>query len=249
MKQIFGRPAGLTDILQRYCPGCGHGIVHRIIGELLVKLDIRERTVGIAPVGCSVFADEYFNCDMIQPPHGRGPAVSTGIKRSRPDNIVFSYQGDGDLAAIGTAEIVHAAARNENITIIFINNAIFGMTGGQLAPTTLPGMKSTTSVQGRDVKKQGYPIKVCELLAGLDGPYYLVRTAVHTPKEIIKTERALKNAFVNQIENKGFSMVEILSMCPTNWGMTPVQSKRWIEETMMAYFPLGEYRNRAKEEK
>lgn len=249
MKQIFGRPAGLTDVLQRYCPGCGHGIVHRIIGELMVKLEIRERTVGIAPVGCSVFADEYFNCDMIQPPHGRGPAVSTGIKRSRPDTVVFSYQGDGDLAAIGTAEIIHAAARNENITIIFINNAIFGMTGGQLAPTTLPGMKSTTSVQGRDVKKQGYPIKVCELLAGLDGPYYLVRTSVHKPKDIIKTEKAIKNAFLNQMENKGFSLVEILSMCPTNWGMTPIQSKNWIEETMMKYFPLGEYRNRAKEEK
>jgi 2-oxoglutarate ferredoxin oxidoreductase subunit beta len=248
MKQIFGRPAGLTNVLQRYCPGCGHGVVHRIIGELLVKLEIRERAVGIAPVGCSVFADEYFNCDMIQPPHGRGPAVSTGIKRSRPTCIVFSYQGDGDLAAIGTAEIVHAAARNENITVIFINNAIFGMTGGQLAPTTLPGMRSTTSVQGRDVKKQGYPIKVCELLAGLDGPYYLERTAVNTPKNIIKTEKALRNAFKNQIEDKGFSLVEILSMCPTNWGMTPVQSKKWIEEKMIPYFPLGEYRNRAKEE-
>lgn len=249
MKLIFGRPAGLTEVLQRYCPGCGHGIVHRIIGELLVKLEIRERTVGIAPVGCSVFADEYFNCDMIQPPHGRGPAVSTGIKRSRPECIVFSYQGDGDLAAIGTAEIIHAAARNENITVIFINNAIFGMTGGQLAPTTLPGMKSTTSVQGRDVKKQGYPIKVCELLAGLDGPYYLERTAVHTPKAIIKTEKALRTAFTYQVEEKGFSLVEILSMCPTNWGMTPVQSKKWIEETMSKYFPLGEYRNRAREEK
>ncbi|MDH4210475.1 MAG: thiamine pyrophosphate-dependent enzyme [candidate division WOR-3 bacterium] len=249
MTQLFGRPQGLTDVLQRYCPGCGHGIVHRIIGDLLVKLDIRERAVGIAPVGCSVFADEYFNCDMIQPPHGRGPAVSTGIKRARPDSFVFSYQGDGDLAAIGTAEIVHAAARNENITIIFINNAIFGMTGGQLAPTTLPGMKSTTSVQGRDVKKHGYPIKICELLAGLDGPYYLVRTAVNTPKHVINTEKAIKTAFVNQIENKGFSMVEILSMCPTNWGLTPIQSKKWIDDKMIKYFPLGEYRNRAKEEK
>jgi 2-oxoglutarate ferredoxin oxidoreductase subunit beta len=187
--------------------------------------------------------------DRIQPPHGRGPAVSTGIKRTRPECIVFSYQGDGDLAAIGTAEIVHAAARNENITIIFINNAIFGMTGGQLAPTTLPGMKSTTSVQGRDIKKQGYPIKVCELLAGLDGPYYLERTAVNNPKNIIKTERAIRRAFQNQIDNKGFSLVEILSMCPTNWGMTPVQSTKWIEETMMKYFHLGEYRNRAKEDK
>ncbi len=249
MKKLFGRPDGLTDINQRYCPGCGHGIVHRLIGELLVELDIRERTIGIAPVGCSVFADEYFNCDMIQPPHGRGPAVSTGIKRSTPECIVFSYQGDGDLAAIGTAEIVHAAARNENITIIFINNAIFGMTGGQLAPTTLPGMRSTTSVKGRDVKKQGYPIRVCELLAALDGPFYLERTSVHTPKHVIKTKRALKNAFKNQMGDKGFSLVEILSMCPTGWGQTPIQAKHWIEDVMSPYFPLGVYRDRAKEEK
>ncbi len=249
MKKLFGRPDGLTEVHQRYCPGCGHGVVHRLIGELLVELDIRERTIGIAPVGCSVFADEYFNCDMIQPPHGRGPAVSTGIKRSRPECIVFSYQGDGDLAAIGTAEIVHAAARNENITVIFINNAIFGMTGGQLAPTTLPGMRSTTSVKGRDVKKQGYPIKVCELLAALDGPFYLERTSVHTPKHIIKTKRALKNAFKNQVEDKGFSLVEILSMCPTGWGQTPIQAKHWIEDVMSPYFPLGVYRDRSKEEK
>src|SRR4030042_4978993 len=167
MKMVFGRPAGLTDTKQRYCPGCGHGIVHRLIAELMIELDIRERTVGIAPVGCSVFADEYFNCDMIQPPHGRGPAVSTGIKRARPECIVFSYQGDGDLAAIGTAETVHAAARNENITLIFINNAIYGMPGGQLAPTTLPGMRSTTSVKGRDIYKKGYPIKVVELINAL----------------------------------------------------------------------------------
>jgi 2-oxoglutarate ferredoxin oxidoreductase subunit beta len=249
MKKIFGRPDGLTDTLMRYCPGCGHGIVHRIIGDLLVTLQIRERAVGIAPVGCSVFADEYFNCDMIQPPHGRGPAVSTGIKRSRPDCIVFSYQGDGDLAAIGTAEIIHAAARNENITIIFINNAIFGMTGGQLAPTTLPGMKSTTSVQGRDIEKQGYPIKICELLSGLDGPYYLERCAVDTPKNIIRTEKAIKTAFKNQIDNKGFSMVEILSMCPTGWGKTPVQAKKWVTDVMAQYYPLGVFRDRSKEEK
>lgn len=249
MKKLFARPDGLTDILQRYCPGCGHGIVHRIIAELLVKLDIRERTVGIAPVGCSVFADEYFNCDMIQPPHGRGPAVATGIKRSRPDCILFSYQGDGDLAAMGTAETIHAAARNENITVIFINNAIYGMTGGQLAPTTLPGMKSTTSVKGRDVVKQGYPIKVCELLAAVDGPYYLERCAVNTPKNIIKTEKALRAAFKNQIDNKGFSLVEILSMCPTGWGMTPIQAKKWVDDVMAKYYPLGVFRDRAKEEK
>lgn len=249
MKKLFGRPDGLTDILQRYCPGCGHGIVHRLIAELLVELKIRERTVGIAPVGCSVFADEYFNCDMIQPPHGRGPAVATGIKRARPDCIVFSYQGDGDLAAIGTAETIHAAARNENITMIFINNAIYGMTGGQLAPTTLPGMRSTTSVKGRDVIKQGYPIRVCELLSSVDGAYYLERCAVHTPKNIIKTKKALKTAFKNQLDNKGFSLVEILSMCPTGWGVTPVQSTKWMEEVMAQYYLLGIFRDRSKEEK
>ncbi|MBN2620806.1 2-oxoglutarate oxidoreductase [candidate division WOR-3 bacterium] len=248
MKKLFSRPDGLTPTLMRYCPGCGHGIVHRMIGELLVELDIRERAVGIAPVGCSVFADEYFNCDMIQPPHGRGPAVSTGIKRSRPDCIVFSYQGDGDLAAIGTAEIVHAAARNENITVIFINNAIFGMTGGQMAPTTLPGMKSTTSVKGRDIKKQGYPMKICEMLASLDGPYYLERCSVHTPKNVIKTKKALKIAFLNQVNEKGFSLIEILSMCPTGWGITPVEAKKYIEEAMKPYYPLGVFRDRSKED-
>jgi len=249
MKQTFGRPAGLTAILQRYCPGCGHGIVHRIIGELLSDMNLREKTVGIAPVGCSVFADEYFNCDMIQVPHGRAIAVATGIKRARPDLFVFSYQGDGDLAAIGTAETVHAAARNENFSVIFINNAIYGMTGGQLAPTTLPGMKSTTSVKGRDVVKQGYPIKVCELLNGLDGPYYLERCAVDTPKNIIKTKKAIKSAFQYQLDNRGFCLIEILSMCPTGWGITPVQAKKWIDEVMAKYYPLGEYRNQAKEAK
>ncbi|MGB9721117.1 MAG: thiamine pyrophosphate-dependent enzyme [bacterium] len=249
MKMLFGRPQGLTEIKQRYCPGCGHGIVHRIVGELLVEMNIRERAVGIAPVGCSVFADEYFNCDMIQVPHGRAPAVATGIKRARPECFVFAYQGDGDLAAIGTAETVHSAARNENITIIFINNAIYGMTGGQLAPTTLPGMRSTTSVKGRDVVKQGYPIKVCELLNGLDGPFYLERVAVDTPKNIIKTKKAIKTAFQYQIDNKGFSLIEVLSMCPTGWGVSPVQAKKWIAEVMAKYYPIAEFRNRAKEAK
>ncbi len=249
MKLLFGRPGGLTDIKQRYCPGCGHGIVHRIIGELLVEMNVRERAIGIAPVGCSVFADEYFNCDMIQVPHGRAPAVATGIKRMRPECLVFTYQGDGDLAAIGTAEMIHTAARNENITIIFINNAIYGMTGGQLAPTTLPGMRSTTSVKGRDVVKQGYPIKVCELLNALDGPYYLERVIVDTPKNIIKTKRAIKTGFQYQIENKGFSLIEVLSMCPTGWGVNPVQAKKWVEEVMAKYYPVREFRNLAKEAK
>ncbi len=246
---IFGRPTGLTEIKQRYCPGCGHGIVHRIIGELLVEMNMREIAIGIAPVGCSVFADEYFNCDMIQVPHGRAPAVATGIKRARPECFVFTYQGDGDLAAIGTAETIHSAARNENITIVFINNAIYGMTGGQLAPTTLPGMRSTTSVKGRDVVKQGYPIKVCELLNGLDGPYYLERVAVDTPKNIIKTKKAIKTAFQYQLDNKGFSLIEVLSMCPTGWGVSPVQAKKWVAEVMAKYYPMGEFRNRAKEAK
>ena len=249
MKLLYGRPQGLTNVNQRYCPGCGHGIVHRIIGDVLINLKIREKTLGIAPVGCSVFANEYFNCDMIQPPHGRGPAIATGMKRARPECIVFSYQGDGDLASIGTAEIIHAAARNENITVIFINNAIFGMTGGQMAPTTLPGMRSTTSVKGRDVTKQGYPIKVCELLAGLDGPYYLERVSVHSPKHVLKAEKAIKAAFQNQVDNKGFSLVEVLSLCPTGWGMTPVDAKKWMEDAMSKYYPPGEYRNRGKEAK
>lgn len=212
-------------------------------------MNIRERAVGIAPVGCSVFADEYFNCDMIQPPHGRGPAVATGIKRARPDCILFSYQGDGDLAAIGTAETVHAAARNENITLIFINNAIYGMTGGQLAPTTLPGMKSTTSVKGRDVVKQGFPLRVCELLSNVDGAFYLERCSVNSTKNVIKTKKTIKKALQFQIDGKGFSLVEILSMCPTGWGMTPVQARKWIDEVMSEYYPLGIYRDRSKEEK
>lgn len=249
MKLLFNRPQGLTEIRQRYCPGCGHGIVHRIVGELLVEMNIRERTIGVAPVGCSVFADEYFNCDMIQVPHGRAPAVASGLKRTRTDCIIFTYQGDGDLAAIGTSEMIHSAARNENITIIFINNAIYGMTGGQLAPTTLPGMVSTTSVKGRDVIKHGYPIRVCELLKGLDGPCYLERCAVDTPKNIIKTKKAIKTAFQCQIDNKGFSLVEILSMCPTGWGITPIQAKNWIGEVMASYYPLGEFKNCAKEVK
>lgn len=236
MKKIFGRPAGLTDVLQRYCPGCGHGIVHKLVGELLVEMKLREKAVGIAPVGCSVFADEYFNCDMIQVPHGRATAVATGIKRARPNLFVFTYQGDGDLAAIGTAETVHSAARNENFSVIFINNAIYGMTGGQMAPTTLPGMRTTTSPAGRDIKRAGNPIRVCELLNALDGPVYLIRTSVHNAQHIIKTKKAIKQAFQMQIDNKGFALVEILSMCPTGWGVTPLQASKWIEETMAKYY-------------
>jgi 2-oxoglutarate ferredoxin oxidoreductase subunit beta len=214
-----------------------------LVGEAIVELGIRERTIGIAPVGCSVFADEYFNCDMIQPAHGRGPAVATGMKRVRPDCIVFSYQGDGDLASIGMAETIHSAARGENITIIFVNNAIYGMTGGQMAPTTLPGMRSTTSPFGRDTKVAGNPIRVCELLSALQGPAYLERVAVNTPANVVKAKKAVKKAFQTQIDGLGFSMVEILSQCPTDWAMTPLQSIARIKDEMIPYYPLGVFRS------
>ena len=242
-KKVFARTKGLTEIPMRYCPGCGHGVIHRLVGETIVELGIRERTIGIAPVGCSVFADEYFNCDMIQPAHGRGPAVATGIKRVRPDCIVFSYQGDGDLASIGMAETIHSAARGENITVIFVNNAIYGMTGGQMAPTTLPGMRSTTSPFGRDPKVAGNPIRVCELLSALQGPAYLERVAVNTPANVVKAKKAVKKAFQTQIDGMGFSLVEILSQCPTDWAMTPLQSITRIKDEMIPYYPLGVFKS------
>jgi 2-oxoglutarate ferredoxin oxidoreductase subunit beta len=242
-KKVFARTKGLTEIPMRYCPGCGHGVIHRLVGEAIVELGIRERTIGIAPVGCSVFADEYFNCDMIQPAHGRGPAVATGMKRVRPDCIVFSYQGDGDLASIGMAETIHSAARGENITIIFVNNAIYGMTGGQMAPTTLPGMRSTTSPFGRDPKVAGNPIRVCELLSALLGPAYLERVAVNTPANVVKAKKAVKKAFQTQIDGLGFSLVEILSQCPTDWAMTPLQSLARIKDEMIPYYPLGVFKS------
>lgn len=246
MKLINKKPSSLVDKPMRYCPGCGHGIVHRLIAEIMDELDIRERTVGVAPVGCAVFADEYFNCDMIQGPHGRGPAIATGIKRSKPECIVFSYQGDGDLASIGMAETVHSAARSENITIIFINNAIYGMTGGQMAPTTLLGQTSSTCPAGRSAAVNGYPIKVCEMLAQLEGARYLERTSVSTAPGVIKTKKAIKKAFQNQINCVGFSMVEVLSTCPTNWGMTPVQGARFVDEKMTPVYPLGVFRSPEK---
>ena len=206
-KRVFERTKGLTEILMRYCPGCGHGVIHRLVAETIEELGIRKRTIGIAPVGCSVFADEYFNCDMIQPAHGRGPAVATGMKRVKPDCIVFSYQGDGDLASIGMAETIHSAARGERITIIFVNNAIYGMTGGQMAPTTLIGMKSTTSPFGRDPRVAGYPIKMCELLSSLDAPAYLARVSVQKPANVLKAKKAIKKAFQVQMDDLGFSLV------------------------------------------
>lgn len=246
MQLLNERPKSLLDVPMHYCPGCGHGIVHRLIAETMDELNIRERTIGVAPVGCSVFADHYFNCDMIQGAHGRGPAIATGIKRSIPESIVFSYQGDGDLASIGMGEIIHAAARGEKLTVIFINNAIYGMTGGQMAPTTLVGQKSTTSVEGRNPQMHGFPIRICEMLSTLDGVVYAERTSVHNVASVIKSKNAIKKAFQNQIDNKGFSIVEILSMCPTNWGTkldNPSEATKYISESMVNVFPLGVYKD------
>ncbi|MFP4456809.1 MAG: thiamine pyrophosphate-dependent enzyme [Clostridia bacterium] len=243
MAAIFERPEALTEVEFHYCPGCTHGIIHRLVAEAIDDLDIRKKTIGVAPVGCSVFAYNYFNCDMHEAAHGRAPAVATGIKRSLPESIVFTYQGDGDLASIGTAEVIHAAARNENMTVIFINNAIYGMTGGQMAPTTLENQKTTTSPYGRDVSKVGQPIKMSEMLATLEGPAYIARTTVHNNKGINRTKKAIKKAFKNQVDKKGFSMVEVLSTCPTNWGMTPIESMKWVEDNMVKQFPLGVYKD------
>jgi 2-oxoglutarate ferredoxin oxidoreductase subunit beta len=245
---VFDKPKAMSfermaDKQMHYCPGCMHGAVHRLVAEVLDELEIEEKTVGIAPVGCSVFAYNYFTCDMIQAPHGRAPAVATGVKRTLPDNIVFTYQGDGDLAAIGTAETVHAAARGENITVIFINNAIYGMTSGQMAPTTLPGQTSTTTPFGRDVKKQGFPIKVCEMLATIDGVYYAERVSADSTRNIARAKRAIKKAFTYQSEKKGFTIVEVLSNCPTYWGKTPAESLEWIRTDLMPYYPLGVYKD------
>ncbi len=248
---VFQKPHALTDAPMHYCPGCTHGIVHRLVAEAIDALGIEGKTVGIAPVGCSVMAYNYFACDMIEAAHGRAPAVATGVKRSDPDGlIVFTYQGDGDLASIGMAETVHAAARNENITVIFINNAIYGMTGGQMAPTSLPGQVTQTSPYGRDVKLCGYPVRVCEMLATLDGPEYLERVAVNNIKNIKAAGKAIRKAFQNQIDGKGFSLIEVISSCPTNWGMTPQKALEWIDEKMIPYYPLGVYKDRsaAKEE-
>ena len=250
MAVVFDKPHALTDVPMHYCPGCTHGIVHRLVAEVIDELGIEGKTIGIAPVGCSVFAYNYFNCDMIEAAHGRAPAVATGVKRSDPENhVVFTYQGDGDLASIGMAETVHAAARNENITIIFINNAIYGMTGGQMAPTSLPGQVTQTSPYGRDTKHCGFPIRVCEMLSELEGPEYLERVTVSNVKNIRNAKKAIKKAFQNQIDGKGFSLVEVVSTCPTNWGMTPQNALKWLEDNMLPYYPLGCYKDRsAKEE-
>ena len=237
----------MTDAPLHYCPGCTHGIVHRLVAEAIDELGIEGRTIGIASVGCSVFTYNYFNCDMVQAAHGRAPAVATGVKRSDANNIVFTYQGDGDLASIGTAETVHAASRNENITVIFINNAIYGMTGGQMAPTSLPGQVTQTSPYGRNTETQGFPVRVCEMLAQLEGPAYLERVAVNNVKNVKAAKKAIKKAFQNQVEGKGFSLIEVLSTCPTNWGKTPQDALKWVEEAMMPYYPLGVYKDKTKE--
>ena len=242
---VFQKPKALTDTPLHYCPGCTHGIIHRLVAEAIDELGIEGKCIGVAPVGCAVMAYDYFACDMVEAAHGRAPAVATGIKRALPENIVFTYQGDGDLASIGMAETVHAATRNENITIIFVNNAIYGMTGGQMAPTSLPGQVTQTSPYGRDIKTQGYPVKVAELLSALDGPEYIERVAVNNVKNVNKAKKAIKKAFQNQIEGKGFSLVEVVSSCPTNWGMTPSNALKWVEEKMIPYYPLGVYRDKS----
>lgn len=247
MAIVFERTKGLTPVSTHYCPGCTHGIIHRLVAEAMVELGVLESAIGVAPVGCSVLAYKYFDCDMHEAAHGRAPAVATGIKRVLPDNFVFAYQGDGDLASIGTAEIVHAAHRGENISVVFVNNAIYGMTGGQMAPTSLPGQRTTTSPQGRDPKHSGFPIRMAEMLATIPGSTFIERVAVDTPANVRKAKRAIKRAFEIQVEGKGFALVEVLSTCPTNWGIEPVKSLKWLKENMIPYYPLGNFRDTTKE--
>ena len=239
---IFSRPEAFREIFTHYCPGCTHGITHRLIAEVLDELNIRERTVGIAPVGCAVLAYNYFYCDFAEAAHGRAPAMATGIKRARPDLIVFTYQGDGDLASIGTAEIIHAANRGEKITVIFINNAIYGMTGGQMAPTTMPNQRATTCPFGRDVNLAGYPIRVSEVLSNLVTPSYIVRVSAATPSQIPAAKKALRKAFQYQVEGRCFSLVEFVSTCPTNWGMSPIKACDWAQSDMIPFYELGEFK-------
>ena len=245
--KVYSRPRLLTENVTHYCPGCSHGVVHRIIAELLDEMGVADKAIGIAPVGCAVFAYNYIDVDWVEAAHGRAPALATAASRLNPDKLVFTYQGDGDLAAIGTAETIHAANRGENIAIIFINNAIYGMTGGQMAPTTLLGMKTATTPYGRTAELNGYPLAITNLLAQLDGTCYVTRQAVHTPASVRKTKAAIKKAFENQIAGKGFSLIEVVSACPTNWGMTPSKALEWVEEKMIPYYPLGVYKDRSAE--
>jgi len=243
MAVVFQKTKGLTDKPFHYCPGCTHGIIHRLVAEVLEELNLVEKTIGVAPVGCAVFAYDYFNCDMQEAAHGRAPAAATGIKRVNPEATVFTYQGDGDLASIGAAEIVHAAMRGEKFTTIFVNNGIYGMTGGQMAPTTLIGQKATTAPYGRDEDHAGLPLRVSEMLATIPKAVFIERVSVHDVKHIIQAKKAIKKAFQAQMEGKGFTLVEVLSTCPTNWGKTPIESLKWVEEKMIPYYPLGNFRN------
>jgi 2-oxoglutarate ferredoxin oxidoreductase subunit beta len=249
MTVVFEKPKALLDVPTHYCPGCTHGIIHRLVAEAIDELGILDRTIGVAPVGCSVLAYNYFACDMHEAAHGRAPAVATGIKRALPNSIVFTYQGDGDLAAIGTAETVHIATRGEKVTTIFVNNCIYGMTGGQMAPTSLPGQVTETSPYGRDTKIAGNPIRVSEMLATLDGPAYIERVAVNNVPNVLKAKKAIKKAFQYQMEGKGYTFIEVLSICPTNWGLSPQESMRWLEDNMMPYYPLGVKKDIASEVK
>jgi 2-oxoglutarate ferredoxin oxidoreductase subunit beta len=242
------KPHVMTETHTHYCPGCTHGIIHRLVGEAIDALGIEGRTIGVAPVGCSVLVYNYFNLDMTVAAHGRAPAVATGLKRANPESIVFTYQGDGDLASIGLAEAVHAAARTEHITIVFVNNAVYGMTGGQMAPTSLPGQLTQTSPYGRDVELCGLPVKVCEMLSQLDGPAYIARVAANSAKNVLAAKRAIEKAFRNQVEGKGFSLVEVLSSCPTNWGKSPKDALKWMESAMIPYYPLGVYKDTTRRE-
>jgi len=239
MKKILSKPKSLKSATFSYCPGCGHGIIHRIIAECIDELGVREKTIAVSPVGCAVFAYNYFNFDVTEAPHGRPPAVATGIKRTQPDKLVFTYQGDGDVAAIGMAETIHATNRSENITILFVNNANYGMTGGQMAPTTLIGQVTTTTPFGRNPKREGYPIKLCELLSTLEGAIYLERVALYSPQSIIVAKKAIKKAFQCQLDEKGFSLVELVSSCPVDWSMSPLDSIKWVKEVFIKSFPLG----------
>jgi 2-oxoglutarate ferredoxin oxidoreductase subunit beta len=242
MEAVSERPKSLLPVPTHYCPGCGHGVIHRLVAEVIDELSIREKTAVVAPVGCAVLLYNYFDVDAYEAAHGRAPAIATGCKRVHPELVVFTYQGDGDLAAIGTAEAVHVAVRGEKITTIFVNNAIYGMTAGQMAPTTLVGQKTTTSVDGKKAETAGYPIRVSEMIATLQGAAYVARVAVSSPKYVIQAKKAIRKAFETQLKGLGYSLVEVLSQCPTNWHMTPFESTKWVEETMMQCYPLGEFK-------
>jgi len=248
MAVVFEKPKALAEMSTHYCPGCTHGIIHRLVAEVIDEMDIEGETIGVSPVGCSVMAYDYFNCDMIEAPHGRAPAIATGVKRAMPDKFVFTYQGDGDLAAIGTAETVHVATRGENIVVIFVNNTTYGMTGGQMAPTTLPGQITQTSPYGRDTKTQGYPIRICEMLATLDGTALAQRVSVDSVPHIREAKKAIRKAFEIQKDKKGFAIVEVLSTCPTNWGLSPIEAIDRLRNECIPYYPLGVFKDKSDEE-